>query len=118
MKQVVLLAALAAAGPVPGTVQDVTGHPSHAHVIARETTALYRGDAVLAGGRIQITLPDFFERMTSPQNRSVQLTCKGSWSPLSATPVTGGKFVVSTTDAGSPTQAFWWEVKAEYLEGK
>ena len=65
---------------------------------------------MLKAGEKEVELPDYFEALTRKENRTVQLTPKGS-DPyfLSAGEVSGGKFKVFGT---KPDGAFYWEVKA------
>ena len=85
-------------------------------VFCRKPTLLLRGDARLSGGTVTIQLPAYFERLAPPEGRHVQLTCQGGWSPLYASEVVGGCLTVSTKAGGDPAQAFWWEIKAGWIE--
>jgi len=85
----------------------------HAAVEGPEAAVFYRGEAQLANGTAEITLPDYFEALTRQEDRTAQLTCKNGWSPLYVDgEIADGKLVVKTADAGDPSQAFYWEVKA------
>jgi hypothetical protein len=71
-------------------------------------------------GKATIELPEYFEALTRPDGRTVQLTPmldedggdEDTVSALAATRVNKGRFVVRQIGKGSPSQRFWWEVKA------
>jgi hypothetical protein len=85
-------------------------------LVGPEPGVYLRGQASLSAGKAVIVLPVYFEQFTLATNRSVQLTCKDGFSPLFASAVTGGEFVVQTDKTGNPSQAFWWEVKSVSAE--
>lgn len=85
----------------------------HSAIEGPEAAVYYRGEAQLAGGQAEVALPDYFEPLTLKDQRTVQLTPIDGWSPLYVVGgVQGGKFGVRTAAGGSPTQRFYWEVKA------
>jgi hypothetical protein len=75
-----------------------------------ELGVYYRGQAQLRDGRATIRLPDYFEALTRPEGRTVQLTARGR-EPflLSYEDIVDGVFRVYGT---RPDGAFCWEVKA------
>jgi hypothetical protein len=77
-----------------------------------EDAVYFRGSAVLGKGKVVISLPAGFETFAKPGTSTVQLTCLEGYSPLFVSKVDQGQFMVSTTDTGSPSQAFFWELKA------
>jgi hypothetical protein len=85
----------------------------HGAVEGPEFAVYYRGQSQLSDGRVSVALPDYFEALTRPEDRTVQLTCVGDYSPLfvSSAPA-NGQLEVRTTAQGNPSQAFYWEVKA------
>lgn len=63
-------------------------------------------------GKVVVALPEYFEALTRGEGRTVQLTAKNGWSPLSVDgEVINNKFAVRA-DSGNPSQQFFWEVKA------
>jgi len=85
----------------------------HSVLEGPEVAVYYRGEAQLVGGEAVVALPPYFEALTQLDQRTVQLTCVGSWSPLYvADGLQNGQFLVRTTPEGSPIQRFYWEVKA------
>lgn len=103
-----------------GTKEFRIPHPTeagkdlvHAAVEGPEAAVFYRGEAQLTNGTAEITLPDYFEALTRTEDRTAQLTCKNGWSPLYVDgEIADDKLIVKTTDAGDPSQTFYWEVKA------
>lgn len=99
-------------------------HPSksgyklvHSSLEGPEVGVFYRGESRLNQGKANITLPDYFEALTSKENRTVLLTPKfdtdsESISNLAASSVENGSFKVRTTDGLNLSQKFYWEVKA------
>jgi hypothetical protein len=86
----------------------------HSCLEGPEIGVFYRGEGVTAGGWAEITLPEYFEALTFPEDRSVLLTAlfeeeDEPISSLAASRVKDGKFKVWS---GVPTQKFYWEVKA------
>ena len=81
-------------------------------LLGGEDAVFIRGEGALADGKLSVTLPLWFPDVCTDQGSTIQLTCKSGWSPLYASPVANGAFVVQTASGGVMTQAFWWEVKA------
>jgi hypothetical protein len=88
----------------------------HAALEGPENGVYYRGEGRLADGAAIVELPEYFEALTCPQGRTVQLTPvfedDEPVSPLAASRVRDGVFRVRTVDASPATHAFCWEVKA------
>ncbi len=92
---------------------DPTRRLVHSVVEGPEASVSYRGRAELTAGRAVVLLPKYFEALTRPEGRTVQLTCDGGWSPLYvASPIARGQFAVQVAPGGTPNQAFFWEVRA------
>jgi hypothetical protein len=88
----------------------------HAAIEGPEAGVYYRGEAQLARGRAVVELPEYFERLTRADGRTVLLTNLDGFDRLavqrqSGSQVRGGRFVVISDDPES-TQVFSWEVKA------
>ena len=86
----------------------------HACVEGPEIAVFYRGEGATEGGWATITLPDYFEALTMPTNRTVQLSAlfedeADQVGMLAASRVKDGQFKVWS---GLPAQKFYWEVKA------
>lgn len=105
---------------VTGTKSFVITHPldetkelRHSCLEGPENGVYYRGEAVVVDGEAEVTLPDYFEALTLPTERSVQLTQIFEGSPvfaqIAASRVTDGKFKIH---ANQPDTKVWWEVKA------
>jgi len=78
-----------------------------------EYNVFYRGTGRLCDGIAVVNLPEYFEKLTALEDRTIQLTSVGGWSPLVVKErVSNGKFVVCTTDNGKPCQEFDWRVDA------
>jgi hypothetical protein len=87
----------------------------HAAIEGPEAAVYYRGEAKLEGGSCTIRLPAYFEALTRPAGRTVQITPKfasGLNSGLAATEIRDGKFDVHAISGDNPRQPFYWEVKA------
>ncbi|MFD0688103.1 hypothetical protein [Actinomadura fibrosa] len=88
----------------------------HAAVEGPEYAVYYRGEGRLADGRATVELPGYFEALTRPDGRTVQLTPKFEadepLSPLAASAVADGRFAVRTVDGAPADHGFYWEVKA------
>ncbi|GEM_PF-2915190 len=101
---------------IPHPLDPVAKRLIHASVEGPETAVYYRGEGRLEAGRTSIRLPDYFEALTHPEGRTVQLTSRFSGeepvSLLAASEVTNGSFDVRAVDDRNPAQAFYWEVKA------
>jgi hypothetical protein len=87
----------------------------HSCIEGPENAVFYRGEGETTNGGAEISLPDYFEALTLPTHRTVQLTLLVDdadpifGGAIAAGRVTGGKFKVYSTD---PTAKFYWEVKA------
>jgi hypothetical protein len=88
----------------------------HAALEGPENGVYYRGEGRLEGGVATVELPTYFEALTRPEGRTVQLTPifddDEPVSPLAAGRVRGGAFLVRTVDGSPASHAFYWEVKA------
>jgi hypothetical protein len=102
---------------VSGTKNFVMNHPTkpgwtlrHASTESPVNGVEYWGEGVLgADGTAVVTLPEYFEALTSPDHRIVQLTAIGAPTSLAYDRITGGAFTVRGV-SGTP---FSWLVKAE-----
>jgi hypothetical protein len=109
---------------VTGAKHFVIDHPlapddkqlRHTSLEGPEPAVFYRGEARLSGGRATVTLPDYFEALTQPQGRTVQVTPKIDRDEpacaLAVSTVADGVFHVCAIGHDNPVQAFFWEVKA------
>ena len=93
---------------------DDTKDLMHVAVEGPECAVFYRGESVTAGGWAEVSLPDYFEALTMPTDRTVQLTTlfeedDEPIGPMAASRVKEGKFRVWSA---VPAQKFYWEVKA------
>ena len=93
---------------------DDTKDLMHVAVEGPECAVFYRGESVTAGGWAEVSLPDYFEALTMPTDRTVQLTTlfeedDEPIGPMAASRVKDGKFRVWSA---VPAQKFYWEVKA------
>ncbi|GAB3558812.1 hypothetical protein GCM10027405_05580 [Arthrobacter alkaliphilus] len=102
---------------VSGTKNFVMDHPTtpgwslkHASTESPHNGVEYWGSGTLdSTGQAVITLPGYFEALTYPENRNIQLTPIGRATvPMSADRIANGKF----TGYGSAGQEFDWLVKA------
>lgn len=88
----------------------------HCAIEGPEAAVYYRGESCLSKGVATITLPDYFESLTSPEQRTVQLTplYEGDEpiSTLACSAVRSGCFNVRMITPDNPSQRFYWEVKA------
>ncbi|GGV36695.1 hypothetical protein GCM10010182_71090 [Actinomadura cremea] len=88
----------------------------HAAVEGPEYAVFYRGEGRLSDGRATVELPRYFEALTRPDGRTVQLTPRFDGdeplSPLAASAVADGRFAVRTVDGEPAGHGFYWEVKA------
>ena len=107
---------------VSGSKSFVITHPLdetkdlyHACLEGPENGVYYRGEVVTVDGKAEVTLPDYFEALTFPDDRSVLLTViVDDDNPVFGGQVAAGrirdaKFKVYSTD---PTATIAWEVKA------
>ncbi|HET7499525.1 MAG TPA: hypothetical protein VFK02_00925, partial [Kofleriaceae bacterium] len=89
---------------------------AHAALEGPEAGVYYRGEGQLAAGRAVVALPAYFEALTRKEGRTVMITprCEGDdpISPLAATAITEGRFLVRAITPDNPSQRFYWEVKA------
>jgi hypothetical protein len=84
----------------------------HSALEGPEVAVYYRGEAQLANGEVEITLPSYFEALTRKEQRTVQLTPIKGWSPLYVSnDIQDGRFTVRSA-GGTAAQRFYWEVKA------
>ncbi|MEU2613909.1 hypothetical protein ABZ570_20330 [Micromonospora sp. NPDC007271] len=88
----------------------------HAALEGPENGVYYRGEGRLDGGVATVELPTYFEALTRPEGRTVQLTPlfedDEPVAPLAAGRVRDGAFRVRTLDGSPASYAFYWEVKA------
>lgn len=106
-----------------GSKSFVAAHPlddakyvAHVCLEGPEAAVFYRGEGQLKKGVASIRLPSYFEGLTRPEGRTVQVTplCTET-DPivaLAATRIVDGCFHVRAIGAENPTQRFYWEVKA------
>ena len=102
---------------VSGTKNFVMNHPTepgwllrHASTESPVNGVEYWGEAALdSTGATTVTLPAYFEALTKPGNRVVQLTAIDAPASLAYGRIAGGAFTVT----GPPGTAFSWVVKAE-----
>jgi hypothetical protein len=102
---------------VSGTKNFVMAHPTeegwvlrHASTESPVNGVEYWGESyVEPSGTVLVKLPLYFEKLTKPSNRNVQLTAIGTPALLAASRVVDGGFTVT----GPPGAEFSWVVKAE-----
>ena len=91
---------------------DDTKNLTHSCLEGPEVGVYYRGEAVIVDGYAVVTLPDYFEALTFPEDRSVQLTQVWEDAPVfaryAASRVVDGKFTIHATE----NVTIAWEVKA------
>jgi hypothetical protein len=86
----------------------------HSCLEGPEVAVYYRGEGETTDGWTEILLPDYFEALTLPSDRTVQITAivedddDAAFGRLGAGRVTAGKFRVYSSE---PTARFYWEVK-------
>ncbi|MER7251324.1 hypothetical protein [Kribbella sp. NPDC000426] len=107
-----------------GTKQFVIDHPldpenrslHHVCIEGPEAAVFYRGSGRLVDGRAEVELPEYFEALVRPEERTVMLTAvcdeDEQVAVLAASPVRRGRFTVRAADGRNPSQRFCWEVKA------
>lgn len=84
----------------------------HSALEGPEAAVYYRGETQLKDGKVEVTLPAYFEALTRKERRTVQLTPIDGWAPLYVEEgVQEGRFTVRTAKGGNPTWRFYWEVK-------
>ena len=92
----------------------------HSCLEGPEIAVYYRGETVTANGQTEVILPNYFEALTTPTDRSVLLTQifeddseaiigSNTFSMLMASRVKDGKFKIRSSE---PVAKVWWEVKA------
>lgn len=95
--------------PYPG---DPTKRLLHSCLEGPEYGVYYRGEAQLSNGVAIIALPEYFEALTIPSNRTIHLTpmFEGgeAISHLAYSAVVDGRFIVRATDSNNPSQKFSW----------
>ncbi|MEU8263235.1 hypothetical protein AB0C02_21715 [Micromonospora sp. NPDC048999] len=88
----------------------------HAAIEGPENGVYYRGEGRLEHGVATVELPAYFEALTRPEGRTVQLTPvfedDEPVAALAAGRVRDGAFRVRTVDGSTASHAFYWEVKA------
>ncbi|MFC1752500.1 hypothetical protein ACFL96_03800, partial [Thermoproteota archaeon] len=85
----------------------------HGCLEGSEYAVYYRGEAQLENGIATIELPDYFEALTRPEKRTLQLTCINGASLIYLDgKIENGKFTVKVMQGGNTDQEFYWEVKA------
>lgn len=93
----------------------------HASIEGPEVGVYYRGEAKLESGRATVTLPPYFEALTSKENRTVLLTLKfeqegEALCNVAASGVKNGEFTIrafGVPDLSACRNKVYWEVKAE-----
>ena len=88
----------------------------HGTLEGPEGAVFYRGEGELLNGRAEITLPAYFEALTRPAGRTVQLTAIDGFDPLTVETkggavIANGRFTVRSNVARS-RQRFHWQVMA------
>ncbi len=98
--------------PVAPEARDLV----HSCIEGPEVAVFYRGEGLLDSGKAEVVLPAYFEALTRPEGRTVQLTPKltdgETASVLAASAVVNGRFLVKAIGEARPEQRFYWEVKA------
>lgn len=91
----------------------------HGAIEGPENAVYYRGAGQLVDGDATIELPHYFEGLTTPEGRTVQVTPRlahdgdrSPITPLAVSDVERGSFRVQAITDANPTQRFFWEVKA------
>jgi hypothetical protein len=97
------------------TLDPERQHLLHGSLEGPEHGVFYRGEGRVVDGTARIELPEYFEALTRPDERTVMLTPKvepGAPVPLlGASAVRDGAFTVHADDPAAE-HAFYWEVKA------
>jgi hypothetical protein len=97
---------------IPHPLTPTNAVLTHSVLEGPEIAVFYRGEAALTAGEAVVTLPPYFEALTRPEGRTIQLTAVGGWSPLYVVgDIVAGAFWVRAS-TGNPGQRFFWEVKA------
>lgn len=89
----------------------------HSSLEGPENAVYYRGEAQLVKGLAVIELPEYFEKLTRKEGRTVLISptfesLDEPVSNLAKSIVKDGKFSVKATDSNNLSQKFSWEVKA------
>jgi hypothetical protein len=88
----------------------------HSAIEGPEYGVYYRGEGALTDGRAVVELPEYFEALTRPEGRTVQLTPRFDGdeeiSALAASAVREGRFTVRAVGGAAYAHGFYWEVKA------
>ncbi|MGD6978840.1 hypothetical protein [Citricoccus sp. CH26A] len=125
-----------ASGEIKGKELRISGHKKfvidhplwpdkrqlvHASIEGPEAGVYYRGEATTdATGCAEVMLPNYFEALVRPANRTVQVTPlmgeRPNVSPLGVSEVQDGRFTVRTLDGGQRSQKFYWEVKGVRMD--
>ncbi len=92
----------------------------HGSLEGPEAGVYYRGEATLADGQAVVALPEYFERLTRPEGRTVLLTPRvdngaDPVCPVAASAVQNGKFSIRAYGVQNPARCehgVYWEVKA------
>ncbi len=95
---------------------DESRYLLHATLEGPEGAVYYRGSGQLVEGRAEVKLPSYFEALTKPEDRTIQLTNVDGFDRIAVALTDGnrikaGTFVVASDNPDS-TQKFDWEVKA------
>lgn len=88
----------------------------HAAVEGPEAAVFYRGEGQLVNGKAVIDLPEYFEKLTRKEDRTIQLTAVDGFDKLAVktregAQITDGRFTVHSDNPNS-SQKFNWEIKA------
>lgn len=106
-----------------GTKNFMIDHPLepgkklvHASIEGPEAAVYYRGESTLINGQATVNLPEYFEKLTRKEGRTVRLTNVDGFDKLAVKlqdeiQVKDGKFTVYSQNLKS-NQKFYWEVKA------
>ncbi|HBD4637848.1 TPA: hypothetical protein KJV91_004498 [Shigella flexneri] len=96
-------------------------HLVHGAIEGPEIGVYYRGEATTGSdGCAEVALPNYFEALVRPVNRTVQVTPligeRLNVSPLGVSEVRDGRFTVRTLDGEQRSQKFYWEVKGVRMD--
>jgi hypothetical protein len=83
----------------------------HSCLEGAEYAVFYRGESITSGGSVLVTLPEYFESLVRPENRSILLTQIADFngpSTLAVSRIVDGQFTVFSS---GDVAAFFWEVK-------
>lgn len=98
--------------PHPTASKTATLDLVHAAVEGPESAVIYRGVAVMSGGKATVTLPDYFEDLTLVADRTVHLTRRAtsltlSTGVLAAGEVSQGKFTITSSNPSDSGTVCW-----------